>query len=231
MQLANKLSFCARFVGFATLLAVCGSTLQNQRVQATTSAMKISAQPVPATKPMPLGHDKAEVEQGELVGPAVDCDGDGFDNDSRIDFDGDGIADDCVSEPEAIPEPPFAQDFTPTKETFEGLIPNVGWAARYQCGDGLYEVTLRRPSQGEVEYASDGLTLSSSVVYDDIDPNLNQPLVIRDPADGLRYSFQQESDGEFYEYAIANYGGDVGLYIYQTGEQIVAAPCESVAMN
>lgn len=114
---------------------------------------------------------------------------------------------------------------------FEQIVPSVGWAARYQCGDGLYEVTLRRPNAGKLEYVSDGLTLSSDVVYDDIDPNLNQPLVIQDPTDGVRYSFQQEQDGEFYEYAIANYSGNVGLYIYQTGEQIVAAPCQSVALK
>ena len=53
-------------------------------------------------------------------------------------------------------------------------------------------MTLRRPNAGKLEYVSDGLTLSSNVVYDDIDPNLNQPLVIKDPADGVRYSFQQE---------------------------------------
>ena len=34
---------------------------------------------------------------------------------------------------------------------------------------------------------------------------------------------------EFYEYAIADYNGNVGLYIYQTGEQIVAAPCTAIA--
>ncbi len=180
-------------------------------------------------KPVSIGRPKVEGEQGELVGPPIDCDGDGFDNDSRIDFDGDGVADDCVPGGGNIPDPPFAQSFTPTKEMFERIVPSVGWAARYQCGDELYEVTLRRPNAGKLEYVSDGLTLSSNVVYDDTDPNLNQPLVIKDPTDGVRYSFQQEQGGEFYEYAIANYSGNVGLYIYQTGEQIVAAPCQSVA--
>ncbi len=221
MKLANKLSFCARFASLAMLLAACGPAVPGQSVQATISVVK----------PVPMGQAKVEGEQGELVGPPIDCDGDGFDNDSRIDFDGDGVADDCVPGGEAIPEPPFAQSFTPTKEMFEQIVPSVGWAARYQCGDGLYEVTLRRPNAGKLEYVSDGLTLSSDVVYDDIDPNLNQPLVIQDPTDGVRYSFQQEQDGEFYEYAIANYSGNVGLYIYQTGEQIVAAPCQSVALK
>jgi len=180
-----------------------------------------------AKKPLPSAATKTEGAQGVFVEPAADCDGDGFNNDSRIDFDGDGVADECILDGrEDIPEPPFQQSFVPSPEQFNTLIPDVGWNAQYQCGDGLYQVTLSRPSEDELRYAADGLTLSSPVVYDDIDPNLNQPLVVQDPTRGLRYSFQQEQDGEFYEYAIADYSGNVGLYVYQTGEQVVAAPCQ-----
>ncbi|MEM6450397.1 MAG: hypothetical protein AAF703_08795 [Cyanobacteria bacterium P01_D01_bin.105] len=174
---------------------------------------------------------KTEGRQGVFVEPATDCDGDGLNNDSKIDFDGDGIADECVLDArEDIPEPPFQQSFTPSPEQFNSLIPDVGWNAQYQCGDGL-EVVLSRPSENELQYRADGITLSSPVVYDDIDPNLNQPLVVQDPMSGLRYSFRQERDGEFYEYAIADYNGNVGLYVYQTGAQVIAAPCQVAASN
>ena len=178
-------------------------------------------------KPSAIAADKTEGAQGVFVGPAVDCDGDGFNNDSKIDFDGDGVADECILDArEDIPEPPFQQSFTPSEEQFNSLIPNVGWRTQYQCADGLYQVELSRPSEDELIYSADGMRLSAPVVYDDIDPNLNQPLVVQDPTRGLRYSFQQAVDGEFYEYAIADYSGSVGLYVYQTGEQVVAAPCQ-----
>lgn len=221
MHLAHKLSFCARFTGLALLLVACKPVLFGHNLQATVSPK--------ATGITSFNRAKTESVQGDFVGPATDCDGDGFDNDSRIDFDGDGVADECVTGREEVPEPPFQQDFSLTKENFYSLIPEVGWSAQYQCGEDLYEVTLRRPSENKLEYVSEGLVLSSEVVYDDIDPNLNQPLVIKDPIDGLRYSFQQARDGEFYEYAVANYNGNVGLYVYQTGEQVVAAPCQPVA--
>ena len=171
--------------------------------------------------------NKTEGAQGVFVDPAADCDGDGFNNDSKIDFDGDGVADECVLDGrEDIPEPPFQQSFTLSPEQFNTLIPNVGWSVQYQCADGFYQVELSRPSEDELRYSAEGITLSTPVVYDDIDPNLNQPLVVQEPTRGLRYSFQQELDGEFYEYAIADYSGNVGLYVYQTGEQVVAAPCQ-----
>ena len=166
-----------------------------------------------------------EAEQGEVIGPALDCDGDGLRDESRIDFDGDGIPDECVTGTEAVPEPPFEQTYAPSADSFYTQLPAVGWAARYQCADGLYDITLGRPAEDKLEYSTDGLTLTAPIVYDDIDPNLNQPLIVQDPQDGIRYSFEQAQDGEYYEYAIANYSGDIGLYIYQTGQQIVAAPC------
>ena len=196
-----------------------------------------SAQKPPAAKRSvetvtPFAAPKTEGAQGVFVDPAADCDGDGLNNDSKIDFDGDGIADECILDArEDIPEPPFQQSFELSSEQFSSLIPDVGWNAQYQCGDGLYQVSLSRPSANELKYAADGITISAPVVYDDIDPNLNQPLVVQDPTLGLRYSFHQERNGEFYEYAIADYNGSVGLYVYQTGEQVVAAPCQVATSN
>ncbi|MFK8182597.1 MAG: hypothetical protein AB8B99_04430 [Phormidesmis sp.] len=184
-----------------------------------------------SAKPLPTAATKTEGAQGVFIGPATDCDGDGFDNDSKIDFDGDGIADECVLDArEDIPEPPFQQSFTPSSEQFNSLIPDVGWNEQYQCGEGV-QVTLSRPNEGEIKYSAEGINLSSPVVYDDLDPNLNQPLIVQEPTRGLRYSFQQERNGEFYEYAIADYSGNVGLYVYQTGEQVIATPCQVSSTN
>ncbi|MEL7357622.1 MAG: hypothetical protein AAFN40_13770 [Cyanobacteria bacterium J06560_6] len=206
-------------LGLALLLSSCSSG---------PIAMQLAK--VPLKSPSQAGASaKTESVQGEPVGAPVDCDGDGLSNESQLDFDGDGVSDECVEGGEAIPEPPFQQSYIPTSEAFDSLLPVVGWNARYQCGDNLYEVSLRRPTADRIEYSAEGLTLSSEIVYDDLDPNLNQPLIIREPATGIRYTFTQQADGEFYEYAIADYSGNVGLYVYQTGEQIVAAPCESMA--
>ena len=213
-RFASQLKFCAPLAGLALLIA-------------TYNTASTAAKPTPS----PLPGNKTGTERGELIGPAFDCDGDGRRDDARIDFDNDGLPDDCVLEREEIPEPPFQQLESVSSETFYSLIPEVGWDTRYQCGDGLYEVNLRRPEDDRIEYSADGLTLSSPVVYDDIDPNLNHPLIVKDPTDGIRYAFSQERDGEFYEYAIADYSGDIGLYVYQTGEQIIAAPCEPASSS
>ncbi len=208
-----------------------------QAAQATVSkpyaasSLAVSSAKNPAAQ-RSVASTKTEAAQGEFVGGLTDCDGDGVSDDSRIDFDGDGISDECVDGVEAIPEPPFQQSYTPTSDTFSSLLPAVGWQAVYQCGEdsyegGLYEVSLSRIDETQMEYRADDLTLTSEIVYDDLDPNLNQPLIIRDPEAGIRYTFTQEADGEFYEYAIADYDGQVGLYVYQMGEQIVATPCET----
>lgn len=215
----------------AALSLLVNQSLTHQETQRIDLYQPIT-KPTTLTKPAvhePTARTKTGGVPGKFIGPAIDCDGDGLSNESRIDFDGDGNSDECVIGVEEIPEPPFQQTYLPTAENFYRLLPAVGWSAQYQCDGGLYEFTLRRPSEDQVEYSADGVILSSSIVYDDIDPNLNQPLIIQDPEDGVRYSFQQAQDGEFYEYAIANYTGNIGLYIYQTGEQIVAAPCDLVS--
>ncbi|MEL6813577.1 MAG: hypothetical protein AAFP03_02040 [Cyanobacteria bacterium J06598_3] len=229
MQPANK-SKSSKIKAYSRFLLLASLLLAS----VPTAAVSRTVKPVLSAKPqLPSALTKTEAQQGEFIGPAVDCDGDGLVNDSRIDFDGDGTGDECVESPADIPEPPFEQTYTPTSDSFYGSLPAVGWRAQYQCGDALgeegFEVTLRRPSEDTLEYAAEGLTLSSPIVYDDIDPNLNQPLIVQDPTDGVRYSFQQQRGGEFYEYAIANYNGNIGLYVYQTGEQVVAAPCSSVS--
>ena len=68
------------------------------------------------------------------------------------------------------------------------MLPPVGQRSRYQCG-GEYEMTLSRPTADQIEFSADGLTLASAIVYDDLDPNLNQPLIVQDPIDGIRYDF------------------------------------------
>ena len=160
--------------------------------------------------------NKTESLRGELIGSEVDCDGDGINNESQIDFNGDGVSDECVRGAGEIPEPPFEQSYLPASEEFYRQLPAVGWSARYQCGDDLYEVQLSRPTADQIAYSAQGLTLTSEIVYDDIDPNLNVPLIIEEPESGIRYSFTQQEGDEFYEYAITNYSGDIGLYIYQT---------------
>gem|GEM_PF-3298953 len=225
------------------ILTACGPHLPMGSAQAMLAAnVPTSTQKQPGPQPAEiqklmdkqdsptmkrLQRIKTGAEAGEYIGSLTDCDGDGIANESRIDFNGDGIADGCVEGREEIPEPPFQQAYTPTQAAFESAIPAVGWQVQYQCGEDLYEVTLSRPTEDRLVYSADGLQLTSEVVYNDTDPNLNQPLVIKDPVEGLRYRFEQPINGEFYEYAIANYGGNVGLYIYQTGAQIVAVPCET----
>ncbi len=222
MQPARLLNSRAYVVSLAVFSIVCGAVLPHRAVWAALHAsMPISAQKTPTAAPV-----NKENLSGEFVGPVTDCDGDGVSDDSLIDFTRDGVADECVAGREEVPEPPFQQTYIPTAEAFYSRLPAVGWQAQYQCGDGLYNVTLSRPSENQFLYLSEGLQLTSDVVYDDLDPNLNQPLLIKDPIDGIRYRFQQENNGEFYEYVLSDYGGNVGLYVYQTGEQIVAVPCQ-----
>lgn len=225
MKPADKSIFCAHILSFAAFLIVCVPHLSIQSVQASLFSEKAKPFSNQPSSQLSGARVKTEADPGKLIGPAADCNGDGIVNDARIDFDGDGIVDECVVGLEEVPEPPFAQTYTPSSDTFYSLLPAVGWQAQYQCGD-LALVTLSRPTEETLEYVADGLRLTSRIVYDDLDPNLNQPLVIQDPLKGLRYSFQQERNGEFYEYALANYEGDIGLYVYQTGEQVIATPCE-----
>ncbi len=222
MQIASTLKLCSSSLVAAILLAACSSNVLVRHSAIATVSELADLEPQTA-------RSKTESVQGEFVGAPIDCDGDGLSDDSQIDFDGDGISDECVDAAEAIPEPPFQQSYTPTREEFDRLLPAVGSNKRYQCGDGLYEVSLYRPNENRLEYSSDGLTLTTEIVYDDLDPNLNHPLIIREPEAGMRYAFSQVEGDEFYEYALADYSGSVGLYIYQTGEQILAAPCESAS--
>ncbi len=220
-----RLKYYFPLVPLAALLLVSASTVStveaSEAEASKAAAQKASIQQVSA-------RNKTEALQGELIEPTVDCDGDGIDSESRIDFDGDGISDECVRGAGDIPEPPFEQSYTPTSEAFYSQLPTVGWSAQYQCGDDLYKVTLSRPAADEIAYSAQGLTLTSDITYDDLDPNLNAPLIIQEPESGIRYSFTQVQGDEFYEYAITDYSGDIGLYIYQTGEQILAAPCTAV---
>jgi len=220
-----RLKYYFPLVTLAALLAISTSTVPTAGVS-KAKADKASAQK--ASTQQASARSKTESLQGELIEPTVDCNGDGIDSESRIDFDGDGISDECVRGAGDIPEPPFVQSYTPTSEAFYGQLPTVGWSAQYQCGDDLYKVTLSRPAADEIAYSAQGLTLTSDITYDDLDPNLNAPLIIQEPERGIRYSFTQAQGNEFYEYAITDYSGDVGLYIYQTGEQILAAPCTVV---
>ena len=211
----------------ASALVVLTAVLIAQAPGRTTS--KTVSKPLAeslADSQRPAASVKTGEEPGKFIGPDVDCDGDGDRNDVRIDFDGDNRPDECVEDREPIPEPPFQQTYTPSSADFYSRLPAVGWNATYQCGDDLYEVTLARPAEDSIIYSADGITISEAVTYDDLDPNLNHPLIVQDPVDGIRYSFEREQGGEFYEYAIADYGGNVGLYVYQTGEQIVATPCK-----
>lgn len=234
MQIASTLKFGSALVAVVFLSACHANDLSSGLFSnrdwvgqaSLASVFKLQAKrQVVSDLAEPAARTKTESVQGEFVGGLTDCDGDGVTDDSRIDFDGDGVSDECVDGVEPIPEPPFQQRYTPTSEVFNSLLPAVGWLANYQCGDGLYEVSLSRTAERQLEYRFEGLTLTSDIVYDDLDPNLNQPLIIRDPESGIRYAFTQEDNGEFYEYAIADYEGNVGFYVYQTGEQIVAAPC------
>jgi hypothetical protein len=226
MHTANTLKSCSYVVMLAVLLAACKPSAL---FSTASSAVIIPATAAPLASPgdSAAPRHKTGEDPGEVIGPAVDCDGDGVADDARIDFNGDGVAEECEAEGETIPEPPFQQTYLPSSEAFYSQIPAIGWNARYQCGDGLYEITLERPDADQIRYSVDGLTLTSKIVYDDTDPNLNQPLIIQDPTEGLRYTFSQEQNGELYEYAVADYGGNVGLYVYQTGVQIVAVPCQA----
>ncbi|MEL6352842.1 MAG: hypothetical protein AAFR58_13865 [Cyanobacteria bacterium J06627_28] len=232
------LKLCSNFLVLAVLLTANGvikpsvePSVEPTPRQLATDVEKVRESAQVAIRSQSDVRSKTESLQGEYIGPAIDCDGDGLSNDSRIDFDGDGVSDSCVDGREDIPEPPFQQSYTPTSEAFYSQIPDIGWEASYQCGDGLYEVSLSRPEEDAIEYSAQGLTLANDIVYDDLDPNLNHPLIVKDPTDGIRYAFSQEEGGEYYEYAIADYSGNIGLYVYQTGEQIVAAPCESVSVS
>lgn len=239
MQIVRWLNSFSALATLAVLLSVpvsAASTVEALVEAPTKASVRASAKSPVAESPKVVLRNKTAARRGELIEPTVDCDGDGIDGESRIDFDGDGVSDECVQGAGDIPEPPFEQSYTPTSEAFYSRLPAVGWSTQYQCGDDLYKVTLSRPASDQLAYSAQGLTLTSDITYDDLDPNLNTPLIIREPENGIRYSFTQMQGNEFYEYAITNYGGDVGLYIYQTGEQILAAPCvaadlQSIADN
>ena len=241
MQSAKRFRFSA-IVVLTALLTACESThvLFSGANAAATTANSSALLPFAAHTTAKDGSGKAlsavktrsrlktGEEPGKLIGPAVDCDGDGDRNDVRIDFDGDNRPDECIEDREPIPEPPFQQSYTPSETAFYSQLPAVGWNAKYQCGNGLYEISLARPQENEVVYSAEGLRIAEAITYDDLDPNLNHPLIIQDPIEGIRYSFEQSQGDEFYEYAIADYSGSVGLYVYQTGEQILAEPCEII---
>ncbi|MGB3787870.1 MAG: hypothetical protein WA949_07660 [Phormidesmis sp.] len=235
MHIVRSLKLCSPPGFLAALIAASAVVLP-----ATAAAVKKPLVATATETALPIKpqaavlQNKTEGSQGELIGSEVDCNGDGISNESQIDFDGDGVSDECVRGVGEIPEPPFQQSYTPTDEEFYSRLPAVGWSAQYQCGEELYEVQLSRLSADQMTYSAQGLTaqgltLTSDIVYDDLDPNLNAPLIIEEPESGVRYSFTQQQGDEFYEYAITNYEGDIGLYIYQTGEQILAAPCTVAA--
>lgn len=239
MQTAKRFRFSAALAALIALLTGCESAnlsrfSTNAATTATVSASLLNASSLskPPNKSASLSTQSAAgsktgEEPGKLVGPEVDCDGDGSRDEVRIDFDGDAQPDECIIDTEqAIPEPPFQQSYTPSAADFYSRLPAVGWSAKYRCGDGFYEVTLARPDENSMVYSAQGLTILREITYDDLDPNLNWPLIIQDPEKGIRYSFEQTQGNEFYEYAIADYSGSVGFYVYQTGEQIIATPCE-----
>lgn len=228
MQPAKSLRFCSHLVVLAVIAAYRSIAAPSALSSPAVEPGQPSAQaPAQAQTSLPVAGLKIGGERGELIGPAIDCDGDGLSDDSRIDFDGDGVPDECVEGREDFPEPPFEQTYRPTSEVFYSLLPPVGQRSHYQCG-GDYEMTLSRPTADQLEYSADTLTLTRAIVYDDLDPNLNQPLIVQDPVEGIRYDFELSQAVDFYEYAIANYSGNVGLYIYQNGAQIFAAPCEPI---
>ena len=220
----GKRFLCASALVVSTAVLIAQTPGRTTSQAVSKPLVRLLVKPLNASQ-RPTASVKTGEEPGKFIGPDVDCDGDGDRNDVRIDFDGDNRPDECVEDREPIPEPPFQQTYAPSATDFYSRLPAVGWNATYQCGDDLYKVTLARPAENSVVYSADGLTISEAVTYDDLDPNLNHPLIVQDPVDGIRYSFEKEQGSEFYEYAIANYGGSVGLYVYQTGEQIVAAPC------
>ncbi len=68
-----------------------------EKPDARPPAQRYNTQPVQAIpSPPPVTPTK---KQGTPIGPAMDCDRDGKSDDSRIDYDGDGIPDDCLIGP------------------------------------------------------------------------------------------------------------------------------------
>ncbi|NJM98866.1 MAG: hypothetical protein HC800_18450 [Phormidesmis sp. RL_2_1] len=117
MKTDHKLTLCASLMLLGGLLAVCKPVMSAFKTAHSASALSPSALSS-SSQSSPSTRHKTETAVGEPVGPAIDCDGDGFNNDSRVDFDNDGVPDECITGREEIPEPPFEQTYIPTAEAF-----------------------------------------------------------------------------------------------------------------
>jgi hypothetical protein len=80
-----------RLMALGLLLSVCG---QSQVLTQASPAIAVEA--AHKNVASPIGLEKAEKVASTMIGPAIDCDGDGKQNDARIDDDGDGIPDRCL---------------------------------------------------------------------------------------------------------------------------------------
>jgi len=135
------LKTCSNFLGLAVLLAACEphvslSSTPSGVSLASLSPKKAGLEWLQNSNARTSARTKTEEVQGEFIGPAIDCDGDGIRDESRIVFANAGVGEECVEAPGEIPEPPFQQTYLPTSAVFRDLLPAVGWQTQYQCGDG-----------------------------------------------------------------------------------------------
>ncbi|MGB5962660.1 MAG: hypothetical protein WBG73_18620 [Coleofasciculaceae cyanobacterium] len=80
-----------RLMALGLLVSVCG-----QLPVLTQASPAIAVEAFHQNVASPIGLEKTEKIASTMIGPAIDCDGDGKQNDARIDDDGDGIPDRCL---------------------------------------------------------------------------------------------------------------------------------------
>ncbi|YAF93971.1 MAG: hypothetical protein AB3A66_15200 [Nodularia sp. CChRGM 3473] len=80
---------CVTLIALGILLGAC----QKSEILAQLTPVTVP-QTIPASRT--ILQPQSQKKSGKVIGQAIDCDHDGQDNDFRVDYDDDGIPDDCI---------------------------------------------------------------------------------------------------------------------------------------
>lgn len=74
----------------------CNQSSVNTHINNVVKASTVSQQQNSFPKNTTIANQGKQSKTGKMIGPAFDCDNDGQADDARVDYDGDGIPDECV---------------------------------------------------------------------------------------------------------------------------------------